>query len=260
MDKTINLTILEAYPRDVGRAVARIDHKSMEALHASTGDILEITGKRRSVARCLPLYPTDEGKKTIRIDGLGRNNTGMNIGDDLTVRKIKTVTAEKIIIVPLDSIPPLDERYLTDALEGIPVTKNDNVMIPYFGGRLAFQIVATTPDIDVIVDQKTIFTITQKTPGYVMSQVALFNSENAYKSETLKRLKTSIEQYEKEISEKQEEIKNISRKMLQENYKASDIQKFLNSNMSESVHSIQEKLLNAYRQYVLELESETRKK
>ncbi|MDE1863759.1 MAG: hypothetical protein KGI33_12765, partial [Thaumarchaeota archaeon] len=66
MDEIINLIILEAYPLDVGKAVARIDHKSMEALCASPGDILEITGKRRSVARCLPLYPIDEGKKTIR--------------------------------------------------------------------------------------------------------------------------------------------------------------------------------------------------
>ncbi|MDE1876859.1 MAG: hypothetical protein KGH86_08580, partial [Thaumarchaeota archaeon] len=46
MDKTINLIILEAYARDVGRGVARIDHKSMEALGASIGDILEITGKK----------------------------------------------------------------------------------------------------------------------------------------------------------------------------------------------------------------------
>ncbi|MDE1727433.1 MAG: AAA family ATPase, partial [Thaumarchaeota archaeon] len=129
MDKTINLVILEAYTRDVGR-VARIDHKSMEALCASPGDILEITGKKRSVARCLPLYPTDEGKQTIRIDVIGRNNTGVTIGDNLTVRKIKTVAAEKITIVPLDSIPSLDERYLADALNGMPVTKNDNVMIP----------------------------------------------------------------------------------------------------------------------------------
>ncbi|MDE1812856.1 MAG: hypothetical protein KGH85_08360, partial [Thaumarchaeota archaeon] len=216
--------------------------------------------KKRSVARCLPLYPTDEGKQTIRIDVIGRNNTGVTIGDNLTVRKIKTVAAEKITIVPLDSIPSLDERYLADALNGMPVTKNDNVMIPYFGGRLAFQITAITPDTDVIVNQKTLFTITKKSPGYVMFPVVSICHENVHNSDTLKRLKIDIEQYENDISEKQEEIKNISRKMLQENHKVSDIKKFINSNMSESVLLIQEKLLDAYRKYVLELELEARKK
>ncbi|HZS73078.1 MAG TPA: hypothetical protein VFA69_01105, partial [Candidatus Nitrosotalea sp.] len=68
---SVQLKILEAYTRDVGRGVTRIDYESMDALGASTGDILEITGKRRSVARCLPLYPSDEGKGIIRVDGLG---------------------------------------------------------------------------------------------------------------------------------------------------------------------------------------------
>src|SRR5512135_1845046 len=135
----------------------------MDALGASTGDILEITGKRRSVARCLPLYPSDEGKGIIRVDGLGRNNTGIGIGDTVTVRKIKTVPAEKVIVAPLDSIPPIDERYLTDSLENIPLVKGDNIMVPYFGGRLTFQVIGVTPAADaVLVTQKTVFHIAEK--------------------------------------------------------------------------------------------------
>ena len=34
------LKILEAYTRDVGRGIARIDYNSMDSLNASTGDIL----------------------------------------------------------------------------------------------------------------------------------------------------------------------------------------------------------------------------
>ena len=41
--------------RDVGRGIARADHKSMDSLTASTGDVIEIRGKRRTVAKCLPL-------------------------------------------------------------------------------------------------------------------------------------------------------------------------------------------------------------
>jgi transitional endoplasmic reticulum ATPase len=97
----LELKILEAYTRDVGRGIARID--SMDSLNASTGDILEIRtgdksiGARRTVAKCLPLYPSDEGKGIIRIDGIVRNNAGLAIGDIAHIRKIKVKPAEKVL-------------------------------------------------------------------------------------------------------------------------------------------------------------------
>src|ERR671912_850651 len=138
----------------------------MDSLGASTGDVIEIRGKRRTVAKCLPLYPSDEGKGIIRVDGLVRNNAGIAIGDTVIVRKIKAVPAEKVIVAPLEAIPPIDERYLADALESVPLIKGDNVMVPYFGGRLTFQIIGITPppavDTAAIVTNKTTFTITEK--------------------------------------------------------------------------------------------------
>jgi transitional endoplasmic reticulum ATPase len=132
----------------------------MDSLSASTGDVIEIRGKRRTVAKCLPLYPSDEGKGIIRVDGLVRNNAGVAIGDTVVVRKIKAVPAEKVIVAPLEAIPPIDERYLADALESVPLIKGDNVMVPYFGGRLTFQVIGVTPAADaVLVTQKTIFHI-----------------------------------------------------------------------------------------------------
>src|SRR5437773_6250121 len=161
---TLSLKVLEAYTRDVSRGVARIDYDSMDSLSASTGDVIEIKGKdRRTVAKCLPLYPSDEGKGIIKGDGLVRNNAGVAIGDTVVVRKIKAVPAEKVIVAPLEAIPPIDERYLADALESVPLIKGDNVMVPYFGGRLTFQVIGVTPAADaVLVTQKTIFHITDK--------------------------------------------------------------------------------------------------
>jgi len=159
----LSLKVLEAYTRDVGRGVARIDYDSMDTLNASTGDVIEIKGKRRTVAKCLPLYPSDEGKGIIRIDGLGRNNSGIAIGDTISVRKIKATAAEKVVVAPLEAIPPIDERYLADALESVPLIKGDNVMVPYFGGRLTFQVIGVTPAADaVLITQKTVFHIAEK--------------------------------------------------------------------------------------------------
>jgi transitional endoplasmic reticulum ATPase len=161
--KTLTLKVLEAYTRDVGRGVARIDYDSMDALGASTGDIIEVRGKRRTVAKSLPLYPSDEGKGIIRIDGLVRNNAGVAIGDSVIVKKVKALPAEKVIVAPLESIPPIDERYLADALDNVPLIKGDNVMVPYFGGRLTFQVIGVSPAADaVLVTQKTVFHITEK--------------------------------------------------------------------------------------------------
>jgi len=162
----VSLKVLEAYTRDVGRGTARIDYDTMGSLGVSTGDIIEIKGKRRTVVKCLPLYPSDEGKGIVRLDGLVRNNAGIGIGDAITARKVKAIPAEKVVISPLEAIPPIDERYLADALESVPLIKGDNVMVPYFGGRLTFQIIGITPppavDTAAIVTSKTTFTITEK--------------------------------------------------------------------------------------------------
>jgi transitional endoplasmic reticulum ATPase len=63
----------------------------------------------------------------------------------------------------LETIPSIDERYLADALESVPLIKGDNVMVPYFGGRLTFQVIGVTPVADaILVTQKTVFQISEK--------------------------------------------------------------------------------------------------
>jgi transitional endoplasmic reticulum ATPase len=159
----VQLKVLEAYTRDVGRGVVRLDYDAMDALAASTGDVIEIKGKRRTVAKCLPLYPSDEGRGIGRIDGLIRNNAGVAIGDMVIVRKVKAPPAERVVVAPLEAAPPIDERYFADTLEGIPVTKGDNVMIPYFGGRLTFQVIGVNPVTEAaLITQKTVFVISAK--------------------------------------------------------------------------------------------------
>ena len=46
----IPLKVLEAYTRDVGRGVARVDYDAMDNLDASSGDVIELKGKRRDLA------------------------------------------------------------------------------------------------------------------------------------------------------------------------------------------------------------------
>lgn len=152
----MQLQVLEAYTRDIGRGIARIDYQSMDDLGVSTGDVLNV-GK--TVVKVHPLYPSDEGKSIIRIDGLIRNNANVKIGETIEVSKTKAVPAEEITVRPLESVPPIDPHYINDALESVAVVKGDNVMLPYFGGRLTFQVVEIKPEGPIIVTIKTIFHI-----------------------------------------------------------------------------------------------------
>ncbi len=159
----VQLKVLEAYTRDVGRGVARLDYAAMGTLTASTGDVIEVKGKRRTVAKCLPLYPSDEGRGILRIDGVIRNNAGVAIGDTVIAKKVRAPPAEKVVVAPLDAVPPIDERYLADALDSVPVTKGDNVIVPYFGGRLTFQVTGVSPVAEAaLITQRTVFVISEK--------------------------------------------------------------------------------------------------
>ena len=168
-------TILEAYTRDVGQNIVRIDKNTMYDLSIDSGDIVEVVGKQRAVAKCLQLYPADEGKKIIRMDGLTRNNCKAEIGISIFIRKINSSDADSVMIAPLEAIPPIDPRYAADALNSIPLIPKQLVMVPYFGGRLTFMVVGTIPELSdevraVVVTPKTRFGIVDKKPFSLFSK------------------------------------------------------------------------------------------
>ena len=160
---SIQLTIQEAYLRDIGRGMGRIDQSSMNFLNISAGDAIEIKGKKRAVVKCLSPYPADERKGIIRIDELTCINSGAALGDTITVRKIKAIDAEIVVVYPLESTPSIDEHYLTEALENNFLINGNKVMVPYFGGSLTFEVIWTRPVANVVlVTHNTVFHIAKE--------------------------------------------------------------------------------------------------
>lgn len=152
--------VLEAYTRDVGRGICRLDYDTMDELNIATGDPLELKYNNTITgAKALPLYPSDEGKDLIRIDSLVRQNLKIQIGLQVEITKIEVSTAMSCVVYPLQEIPDLDERYLADALESVPVIKGDIIVIPYFGGRLKFKVKKTEPTGIILISQTTNFEI-----------------------------------------------------------------------------------------------------
>ena len=170
----MQLKVLEAYTRDVARGVARIDYDSMDKLEIKTGDTIKLYNAKSNkftVAKALPLYPSDEHKVMIRIDGLIRKNLLIEIASEIDIEKIEIKNALSITALALEDIPPIDERYLADALENVPVVINDKVMVPYFGGRLPFQIQEIEPEDMGVITQKTLFKIVEAKDGVKYSKI-----------------------------------------------------------------------------------------
>jgi len=165
MIEEINATVRESYTRDVGRGICRIDYDTMDKLEISTGDVIQIKGKRITHAKALPLYPSDENKKMIRIDGLIRENSNAKIGELVKIKPIKTILAITVDVKALEANPPIDERYLSDALEAVSIVVGDKVMIPFFGGKISFVVIKTNPEGPVMITQKTVFTIQEVEPA-----------------------------------------------------------------------------------------------
>lgn len=139
------LRVYESYTRDVGRGVARIDYESMDTLGISTGNAVLLNKKTAAVA--FPLYPSDEGKTMIRTDNMVRTNAGVKIGDEIEVEPTKVEPATLVMVMAREASGITDVKYLVDVCEGMVVMQGDKVLVPYFGGRITYQIVSTNAPI-----------------------------------------------------------------------------------------------------------------
>ncbi len=154
--KEVALRVGEAYYRDVGRGIARLDPSIMERLGIQSGDVIEIIGKESVPAIVWPGYPEDRGKEIIRIDGSIRNNAGVGIDDKVRIKKVSTKPAEKITIAPTEPIRLMGgEAYLLRVLEGRPVKKGQKIRVEIFGHTLTFVVSSTKPAGVVIVSRQT---------------------------------------------------------------------------------------------------------
>jgi transitional endoplasmic reticulum ATPase len=98
--KAQRLQVAIAKAEDSGRGFARLSRETMAQLGLQQGDVIEITGKRATVARAVDPYPEDEGLELIRLDGLQRANAGVGAGDQIEVQKIASQPAKKVVFAP----------------------------------------------------------------------------------------------------------------------------------------------------------------
>ena len=100
MTKEARLKVVEAVADDVEKGIVRIDNNFMKDINIKPGDIVSITGDRKTVAIADRAYPGDIGLNIIRMDGIIRKNAKTGIGELVKIEKAEVKEAKKVIIAP----------------------------------------------------------------------------------------------------------------------------------------------------------------
>lgn len=196
-DKTLILKVKESSPKDVGRAIARIDPEDMQELGLDVGDIIEIKGKRKTAAKVMPCYAEDRGKKIIQIDGISRENVSIGLDEKVKINKIDSKPANKITLSPLTMSSPLqrdsDAKYLGSLIEGLPVLAGDRVRAVFFGSRSSdFKVVDTIPDGVVLINAATLIRMETKKQGEAKAATVSYEDIGGLSSQ-IQRIREMIE-------------------------------------------------------------------
>ena len=181
-EKSLSLRVAEAPQKDVGRGLVRIDPLDLEQLGGKIGDVVEITGKRATVARAMPAYPAQRGQSLIQMDGILRANAESGLDDRVSVRLTAVQPALKVTLTPIAAAVPAGQRssiprtarpieggegrYMARLMDNIPVLINDHVRVDLFGTRAqTFLVSETTPAGAVLISPSTVIRVAGESVG-----------------------------------------------------------------------------------------------
>ncbi len=164
-EDAVTLKVVEALQEDVGLGRVRIDSITRMKLGLEVGEVVEITGTKKTSARVFRLKQEDENLGIIRMDGLMRKNAGVSIGDMVSVKKANVMDADRISLVlaldrnqPRISLGKNIEIYVKRGLLNRTVSKGDIIAVPgiaFTGKFLPFVVVSTKPGEIVKVTENT---------------------------------------------------------------------------------------------------------
>ncbi len=167
-DDRLQLTVIEARREDVGRGIVRLDPATLKEIGAAPGDVLEIEGRTRTVAKAMPTFKEQRGQKVIQLDGVARANAGITLGQKIAVAKVAHASARRVVMAPLGAGPlhADDIDYIARRLDGMAMRTGNRVRTALFGsGHREFRVVRTEPDGPVMVQPSTLLVIENARPS-----------------------------------------------------------------------------------------------
>jgi transitional endoplasmic reticulum ATPase len=80
-NKVLSFRVTDAMPEDVGQGYVRLDNDDMEALGIIIGDIVEIRGRKTTVAKAVPCYSPFKRQNLVQIEAIIRQNAGVGLDE-----------------------------------------------------------------------------------------------------------------------------------------------------------------------------------
>ena len=168
---SLTLRVAKAIPSDVGHGRARVPFDN--DLNLKPGDIIEVSGERKTAAIVWRCRPEDANLGVIRIDGIIRKNAGVSLGDRVDIKKVETRPCQRLVLSPVMAkqqkvrFGPGIEGFARRGLNKRPVVAGDRIFIPgmtLFAEALPFAIVSTKPkgivqvlpDTDIVIKEDAV--------------------------------------------------------------------------------------------------------
>ena len=118
--KTLKLRIERLEKNRSGRSLCYVDQDALKELGLSTGDIIEVRGKKKTTGIVVS-SAADGGKGILRLDGLQRLNAGATIGEFVSIQLADVYPAEEIVLTP--TRPDIDMKRQAEAIKGKLIKK-----------------------------------------------------------------------------------------------------------------------------------------
>ena len=150
------IKVAELKSGETGRGIARLDPELMDILGIKVGDIVQIDGNRKTVAKVLRGAPEDANRGIIRIDGSTRRNAGVSLDERVGIRKVTAKNAEKITFSPTEQLRLQGgEEYLKQVLEGRAIAKGDTITLNVMGNKIDLVVTSFAPSGDAVLMAST---------------------------------------------------------------------------------------------------------
>ncbi|MCQ2053364.1 MAG: AAA family ATPase, partial [archaeon] len=159
--------VAELKPGETGKGIARIDPELMDILGLKVGDIIQIDGFKKTVAKVLRSDSKDANRGIIRIDGTTRRNAGTGIDERVGIKKIVAKDAEKITFSPTEQLRLQGgEDFIKQIMEGRVFAKGDTITLSVMGNKIDLMVTSFSPSADAtMMTSRTQVKITDRPPN-----------------------------------------------------------------------------------------------
>lgn len=149
-DKAIKVAELKA--GETGRGIVRLDPALMDVLSIRVGDIVQMDGGKKTVAKVLRGAPEDANLGIIRMDGSTRRNAGVSLDERVAVKKVTAKNAEKITFSPTEQLRLQGgEEYLKQVLDGRAIAKGDTITLNVMGNKIDLVVTSFSPSGEAVM-------------------------------------------------------------------------------------------------------------